>query len=63
MSQFAAWWLTLGLGLVVVIVAVVLLEAFYRKVRQIEAGAEADSGLFVFLFIWLASELISPENR
>ena len=41
MSQFAAWWLTLGLGLVVAIVAVVLLEIFYRKVRQVEAGAEA----------------------
>lgn len=38
MSTHAAWWLTLGLGLVVSIVAVVLLETFYRRVRAIEAG-------------------------
>ncbi len=41
MSQHAAWWLTLGLGLVVAIVAVILLETFLRKVRAIEAGSEA----------------------
>lgn len=41
MSHHAAWWVTLGLGLVVAIVAVVLLETFYRKVRQIEGGSEA----------------------
>ena len=41
MSDTAAWWVTLGLGLVVAVVAVVLLEIFYRKVRQVEAGSEA----------------------
>lgn len=41
MSDRAAWWLTLGLGLVVAVVAVVLLEIFYRRVRQIEAGSQA----------------------
>lgn len=41
MSSNAAWWLTLGLGLVVAVVAVVLLETFYRKVRAVEAGTEA----------------------
>lgn len=41
MSGNAAWWVTLGLGLVVAIVAVVLLEIFYRKLRQVEAGAAA----------------------
>jgi hypothetical protein len=41
MSTNEAWWLTLGLGLVVAIVAVVLLEIFYRKVRAIEAGTAA----------------------
>lgn len=41
MSTNAAWWLTLGLGLVVAIVAVVLLEVFYRKVRTVEAGTAA----------------------
>lgn len=45
MSHHAAWWLTLGLGLVVAIVAVVLLEIFYRKVRQIEGGTEAIWGM------------------
>lgn len=41
MSTNAAWWLTLGLGLVVAIVAVVLLETFYRTVRAIEDGTLA----------------------
>lgn len=41
MSTHAAWWLTLGLGLVVAVVAVVLLEIFYRRVRAIEAGTLA----------------------
>lgn len=41
MSTNAAWWLTLGLGLVVAVVAVVLLETFYRKVRAVEAGSGA----------------------
>ena len=37
----AMWWLTLGLGLVVALIAVVLLQIFYRLVRRIEAGSEA----------------------
>ena len=41
MSNNGAWWLTLGLGLVVALVAVVLLELFYRSVRRVEAGCEA----------------------
>ena len=41
MSTNAAWWLSLGLGLVVAVVAVVLLETFYRKVRAVEAGSAA----------------------
>ncbi len=41
MSTNALWWLTLGLGLVVSGVAVLLLQIFYRKVRRIEAGAAA----------------------
>ncbi len=41
MSTNAAWWLTLGLGLVVAIVAVALLEVFYRKVLAVEAGTLA----------------------
>ncbi len=41
MSTEAMWWLTLGLGLVVALVAVVLLQLFYNQVRRIEAGSEA----------------------
>lgn len=33
------WWLALGLGLVVAVVAVVLLEMFLRQVKRIESGA------------------------
>ena len=33
------WWLALGLGLVVAVVAVVLLETFLRQVKRIESGA------------------------
>lgn len=41
MSTNALWWLTLGLGLAVALIAVVLLQIFYRLVRRIEAGSEA----------------------
>ena len=41
MSTNALWWLTLGLGLAVALIAVVLLQVFYRLVRRIEAGSEA----------------------
>lgn len=41
MSTNALWWLSLGLGLVVAVVAVVLLELFYRQVRRIERGSDA----------------------
>ncbi|MDQ6650420.1 MAG: hypothetical protein M3Z02_09935 [Actinomycetota bacterium] len=39
MSSHGYWWLTLGLGLVVAVVAVVLLETFLRQVHRIERGA------------------------
>ncbi len=41
MSTNAMWWLTLLLGLVVSLVAVLLLQIFYRKLRRIEAGSAA----------------------
>lgn len=41
MSTHAAWWVTLALGAVVAVVAVVLLEVFLRRVRAIEAGTAA----------------------
>lgn len=39
MSDHAYWWLALGLGLVVAVVAVALLEIFLRQVHRIERGA------------------------
>ena len=41
MSTNAVWWMTLGIGLVVAGIAVVLLQLFYRQVRRIEEGSEA----------------------
>ena len=41
MSDHALWWITLGLGLVVAIVAVILLQTFLNKVRRVERGALA----------------------
>ncbi len=41
MSTNAVWWMTLGIGLVVAAIAVVLLQLFYRQVRRIEDGSEA----------------------
>lgn len=39
MTSHGYWWIALGLGLVVAVVAVVLLETFLRQVHRIEAGA------------------------
>ncbi|MDQ3422024.1 MAG: hypothetical protein M3510_01265 [Actinomycetota bacterium] len=39
MSSHAYWFLALGLGLVVAVVAVVLLETFLRQVHRTERGA------------------------
>lgn len=39
MSDEAWWWVALGLGLVVAVVAVLLLEVFLRQVHRIERGA------------------------
>lgn len=39
MSDEAYWFLCLGLGLVVAVVAVILLEVFLRQVHRIERGA------------------------
>ena len=45
MSTNAVWWMTLGIGLVVAAIAVVLLQLFYQQVRRIEAGSEAIWGM------------------
>lgn len=41
MSTNGLWWLTLGLGLVVSAIAVILLHVFYLQVRRIERGSDA----------------------
>jgi hypothetical protein len=43
LSQWSvvAWWITLGLGLVVAVVVTILLEILRRGVAQVEAGVEA----------------------
>ncbi len=38
MTSDAYWWLALGLGLLVAVVAVVLLQIFLREVHRIERG-------------------------
>lgn len=41
MSDVTLWWIALGLGVVVLIVAVVLLHAFLKQVHRIEENAGA----------------------
>lgn len=41
MTDETLWWIALGLGLVVAVVAVVLLQTFLHHVRRVERGAEA----------------------
>jgi hypothetical protein len=39
MTDVALWWIALGLGLVVLLVALVLLQVFLNEVRKIEHNA------------------------
>ena len=39
MTTHTLWWITLGVGLVVALVAVVLLQLFLNQVRRIERGS------------------------
>lgn len=41
MTDEALWWIALGLGAVVAVVAVVLLQTFLGYVRRVERAAEA----------------------
>ena len=41
MSTNALWWITVGAGLVVAVVAVILLQTFLNQVKRVERGAEA----------------------
>ena len=40
MSTNSYWWITLALGLVVMLVATLLLHLFLKQVHRIEAGAD-----------------------
>lgn len=53
MSDHAYWWVALGLGLVVAVVAVVLLEAFLRQVHRVERGAGA---------VWTAGKQVARNT-
>ncbi len=39
MTTHTLWWITLGVGLVVALVAIVLLQLFLNQVRRIERGS------------------------
>jgi len=53
MSDEAYWWIALGLGLIVAVVAVVLLEMFLRQVHRIERGADA---------VWTAGKQVAGNT-
>lgn len=53
MSTHALWWMTLALGLVVSIVAVILLHAFLLKLRRIDSGSAA---------IWQAGKQVARNT-
>jgi len=39
MTTHTLWWITLGVGLVVALVAIVLLQLFLNQVRRVERGS------------------------
>ena len=41
MSTHDLWWITLGVGLIVAVVATVLLQVFLNQVKRVERGSEA----------------------
>ncbi len=53
MTSTGYWWLALGLGLVVAVVAVVLLQLFLQQVKRIESGAEQ---------IWQAGKQVAANT-
>jgi hypothetical protein len=53
MSTNAYWAVTLLLGLVVAVVAVVLLETFLRQVKRVERGADA---------LWHTGKLVAQNT-
>ncbi len=53
MSTNAYWGITLLLGLVVAVVAVVLLETFLRQVKRVDRGADA---------LWHTGKLVAQNT-
>ncbi len=53
MSDVALWWVALGVGLVVALVVVALLETFLRQVHRIERGVGA---------IWQAGKQVAANT-
>ncbi len=53
MSTNEYWAISLGLGLVVAVVAVVLLQLFLNQVRRVERGAEA---------IWASGKMVARNT-
>ncbi|GAC1355471.1 MAG: hypothetical protein NVS3B21_30430 [Acidimicrobiales bacterium] len=53
MSTNAYWAITLGLGLVVAVVAVVLLQLFLNQVHRVERGAQA---------VWDTAQLVARNT-
>lgn len=39
MTTHTLWWITLGVGLVIALVAIVLLQLFLNQVRRVERGS------------------------
>ena len=53
MSDEGYWFVALGLGLVVAVVAAALLETLFRQVRRVESGAEQ---------IWAAGKQVARNT-
>jgi hypothetical protein len=53
MTSTGYWWLALGLGLVVAVVAVILLQVFLRQVWRVERAAEQ---------VWAAGKQVAANT-
>lgn len=53
MSDVTLWWIALGVGAVVLVVALILLQLFLNELHRIEAGADA---------IWRAGKQVARNT-
>jgi uncharacterized membrane protein len=53
-SNQTAWWITLGIGLVVALVVWALLEALRRTVNQVEEGVDT---------LWLTGQKVAQNTQ